>query len=208
MDHWLLEEQLSKPCTHVAPHPPLLSHLQVQHEGDPLDSGTVLGILLPLRQLTALSLTGVGFRHALPALGGVSTLQRLHYFLDDEQPEHIASLALPPGAWCRSLRWLGTHFHVLYNSLHVLQHSAQLEYLSMADAPPQDLEEFGQFVGWMARHPPLQRVGMDFDTPINAWLFDELAELIHVRPELHVFRTGSMRYPESFWTEMTLDDDD
>ncbi len=207
MDHWLLEEQLSKPCTHVAPHPPLLSHLQVQHEGDPLDSGTVLGILLPLRQLTALSLTGVGFRHALPALGGVSTLQRLHYFLDDEQPEHIASLALPPGAWCRSLRWLGTHFHIVYNSLHVLLHARQLEYLSLADAPAEELEDFEPFVGWIARHPPLQRLGMDFDRPINAWFFDELIDLVSKRPDLHVFRTGSMRYPESFWTETTMDDD-
>ena len=145
-----------------------LLHLHVQRWEPALAADHLQRMLQPLRQLTALVLDGGAFLHALPALAGLERLQRCYFRVGGQ--EELPDLELPEGPYLASLRWLGTGFRVLLNSMDTLASAPRLECLSIIE-PLEEEPDLGYdtFVDWAAAHPPLQRLGFDFEGATVSW---------------------------------------
>jgi hypothetical protein len=161
-------------------------------------TGAELGAALrPLHQLTCLLIRADALVQALPALSGCAGLQRCMFMLDDleaaVEPGLLPGSGIPSGAWLSSLRWLHVNFALLANSMEPLSHTHLLEYLSINVPTPTtaQLGAHSAFWIWAVRHPPLRRLGLEFEeytdeAPFPYALLHAILCLVRQRPCLAV----------------------
>ena len=138
------------------------------------------------------------------------------FFTYAEEPQLAAGSSLPSGAWLRSLRWLQCNFLTLVNSVEQLAAAPRLEYLSIRDvfsfsgaSSVAQEEGWDEFWSWAELHPPLLRLGLEYDQPEEEAPFPNafLEQLLHLwerRPTLSVAHMGMYHKP-SFEEEASAD---
>ena len=118
------------------------------------------------------------------------------------EPGLLPGRSIPSGAWLSSLRWLHLNFALLANSMEPLSHTHLLEYLSInvPTAITAQLGAHSAFWIWAARHPPLRRLGLEFEeytdeAPFPYALLHKILCLLQQRPSLAVACTGRSGLP-------------
>lgn len=108
-----------------------------------------------LRHVSGLTTLFLNALHmsVIPPLGHLLRLERL---LIETAPDD--DLALPPGPWLRSIRWLGLPWPVLEAGVGVLRGAPRLEYLFSAGTPGAGVAQgrWHEFREFVATHPPLR----------------------------------------------------
>lgn len=128
----------------------------------PMTAAELHVALLPLQQLTCLSLGGADSMHSIPAaVASLPQLQRLVLY-------HMQlATALPLPHSLRSLRYLAINWGVAAASLPAFAALLALEQLWLADMPLPDDVAREPFWEWAATHPPLQLLCMQSDDIVD-----------------------------------------
>ena len=140
-------------------------------------SETLNAALQQLTQLTSLMMSGMCAVGGLPALAGLARLQRGCFTacrgLD----------SLPDGAWCHSLRELGSSWDCLQSSQQLLAAAAQLQCVVVLGSSSRITAWLLQ---WAAKHPPLRQLQLHIGGQVPAGLLGALPHLKQERPQLEV----------------------
>lgn len=140
--------------------------------------------LQPLTQLTSLYVGTHAWQDGLPAVAGLSCLQRL--CLDDGGPP-----SLPAGQWIGSLRELGTSWACLCSSTQALAAAAQLQHVAVLERSDADSVRANRaFFAWAAAHASLRSLHFYLQGDMPKGLRTAVGRLQKQRPELAVQHTS------------------
>ncbi len=136
------------------------------------------------------------------ALSSLSRLQLCHLERWDERETAAQVVTLPSGPWLGSLRWLSADIGTLLSSVEALHTAAALECVSVAessaDSPAIDWSSLAAaaFFDWLAHHPPLRRLSIEWpgsessELTITKGFLVQFAQLCRRRPSLVVHFLG------------------
>ncbi len=135
------------------------------------------------------------------ALSHLSRLQLCHL---SRSPTAGQASELPGGSWLRSLRWLSTGIGTLLRSKEKLHATAALECVSLVASP--DVVDWhsqaaAAFFDWLAHHPPLRRLSIEWSDSREPKLTVSkslLTQLVQLRPSLIVHCPGPDSEGQSF----------